>query len=256
MCCDCESDGDDVACAFFARGMITGRSEASTEWCSGELVHVTGEIAIAGGGMGKDVDDDPAATATGPGGTDGTAGGTGESLVGGVTSTLGGRRGLAAGDEIGVCCCEPLGVEEDGRAECLRAPRTGMGGASGGSGRRVGVRMRVLREGLAGDRDERLDVAQEGVGEFERPDGPSDVDSVGVGVGSGAGSGGCELVSSPPSGCCSLLLSLFSSGSQGSYTSLGTGAGANLISDGCRGPLSVGTVAVAVCPGSAGVSVS
>ena len=145
--------------------MITGRSEASTELCSGELAHVTGEMR-----RGKDVDD-PATTGPGGGAVRRTAGGTGEPLVGGVTSTLGGRRGLAVGDEIEVCF-EPLDVvEEDGCAECLRAARTGMGGASGGSGRRVGVRMRVLREGLYGDGDERLDVGGEGVGELQSPDG-------------------------------------------------------------------------------------
>ena len=174
-------------------------------------------------------------------------------LVGGVASPLSGRRGLAVGEREGgmLGVCEPLGVgvEEDGCAECLRAPRAGMGGASG---KRVGVRMRVLREGL--NECGWLDVSREGVvvgvmgaDEFERPDGPWDVDGIG-GVGSGAGgSGGRELVSSSASGCCSLL-SLFGSGSQGSYTSLGPGAGANL-SDGCRVPLSVG-------PGSAAVRVS
>lgn len=135
----CDADGD-VACVFFARGMITGRSEASTELCSGEPTHVSGEIATAGGGgrEGKDVDVDAR-----PGG---------EPLVDGVASSLGGRRGLAVGERKGgIGTCEPLGVKEDGRAGCLRAPCTGIGGASGGSGRRVGVRMRVLRDGLNED---------------------------------------------------------------------------------------------------------
>jgi hypothetical protein len=184
--------------------MITGRSEASTELCSGELAHVTGEIGRcvgvgvdAGAGVGRDSDvdvdvdvDGPATAGESGGGTVGTVGavvgGTGEPLVaaGGVASPLGGRPGLARDDEMLGVCREPLGVGvEDGRAECLRAPRAGVGGASGGSGRRTGVRMRVLREVLDGDGDEGLDVVArggvgvgegegEGVGEFERSDGP------------------------------------------------------------------------------------
>ena len=182
-------EGDPGCDALFARGMITGRSEASTEFCSEEPTHAGGEIATAGrgGGGGKEVDVDveedegvvegPTATAAAR-----LGGGMGEPLVGGVTSTLGGRRGLIAGGRGGgtLGICEPLGVgvEEDGRAECLSAPRTGMGGASGGFGRRVGVRMRVLREGL--NEGGWLDVSRKGVGvvgvmsadEFERPDGP------------------------------------------------------------------------------------
>lgn len=179
-------DGDPGCDALFARGMITGRSEASTELCSEEPTHAGGEIATAGrgGGGGKEADVDveedegvvngPTAAAARPGG------GMGEPLVGGVASPLGGRRGLAAcgrgGGTLGVC--EPLGVdiEEDSRAECLRAPRTGMGGASGGFGRRVGVRMRVLREGLNEggwlDVSRKGEVGVMGADEFERPDGP------------------------------------------------------------------------------------
>ena len=151
----CDAGGD-VACVFFARGMITGRSEASTELRSWEPVHVSREAATAGGGGGgggKDVDMNEGEDEDGPAAAAGGAvwtGGTDEPLVDGVASPLGGRRGLAVGDREGrIEVCEPLGVgvgvEVDGRAECLRAPRTGMGGASG---KRVGVRMRVLREGL------------------------------------------------------------------------------------------------------------
>ena len=150
--------------------MITGRSEASTELCSGEPVHVSREA----GGRGKDVDmdedededeDGPAAAAIAGGAV--RTGGTDEPLVDGVASPLGGRRGLAVGDrEARIEVCEPLGVgvsvEEDGRAGCPRAPRMGMGGASG---RRVGVRMRVLREGL--NEGEGLGVGED---KFECPD--------------------------------------------------------------------------------------
>jgi len=52
-------EGDPGCDACFARGMITGRSEASTELCSDEPTHAGGEIATAGrcgGGRGKEVD--------------------------------------------------------------------------------------------------------------------------------------------------------------------------------------------------------
>jgi hypothetical protein len=135
-----DPDAGDVGSAFFARGITTGRSEGSTEFRSGEPDHAGAESGIGGG---EGIVDGPA---TGAGDTTGTATGG----VPGVSGTWWWRP--AADEREGERESRgPLGVDADGRVWCPRATRRGIGGAAGGSGRRVGIRMRVLREGLGDD---------------------------------------------------------------------------------------------------------
>lgn len=140
-----DSNAGDVGSAFFARGMTTGRSEGSTDFRSGELDHARAESGIGGG---EGIVDGPA---TGAGDTAGTV--TGDALLGGVPDVSGTWWwGPAAEEREGEReTRDPLGVDADGRVWCARAMRMGIGGAAGGSGRRVGIRMRVLREGLGDD---------------------------------------------------------------------------------------------------------
>lgn len=161
--------------------------------------------------------------ATGAGDTAGSA--TGDVLLGGVPGVSGARWwDSAVGERGGVKeFRNPLGVDaDDRRVWCARAMRMGIGGAAGGSGRRVGIRMRMLREGL-GD-DVWLDVAREGVGECERPDGLRDD------PGEGAIPGGDDVATS--SSCCSAP-SLFCPGSvRNAWSNRGAPAEPKL-GDGC-----------------------
>jgi hypothetical protein len=228
----CDSDGD-VADAFFARGMITGLSEGSTELYSGELAHVRAGSGI-GGGEGdlvpvQDPDLDGPAIAE----PEATAGAD-DVLIGGVPGDVSARRGVAAGKGEGETeVRDLLGVEDDGRVECPCALRTGTGGAAGGSGRRLGVRMRMLREGL--DDDGLSDAAREGVGECERPDRLRDAVGEGARAGGCGGGGDVASASSSSSGGCSAP-SLFCSGSAGSRASRGAAAEAKLGDGCCLGP--------------------
>jgi hypothetical protein len=92
--------------------MTTGRSDASTECCSGELPHVNAEsdIGVGVGGLAEAVD----GPATGPGDNAGTC----NVLLEGISSISGSwwalvDAGIREGDiEV---CGDPLGIEADGR---------------------------------------------------------------------------------------------------------------------------------------------
>lgn len=106
------------------------------------------------------------------------------------------------------------------------------GGIDGGSGRRLGVRIRTLREGLGAAVC--LDVLPDGVGEDARSGGVW-VEEEGMGGGDGEvslGSGGGSGIGSddlPASGCCSPL-SLFRSG-----PAAPAGGGGGAVSRTCKG---------------------
>ena len=154
----CESVDRREPDAFFGRGMITGLSAGNTELRSGDLDQENRS--------GGDDDDDngSAGRMEGTGGIGGTGGSSG---VGDVLLTpeskvrLEPMDGVRAGD---VEVRGTLNVGEDGRVCSLPMPT--YAGAGGGSGRRLGVRIRTLREGL--DADVCLDVLPDGVGEGAR----------------------------------------------------------------------------------------
>ena len=206
----------------FGRGKITGLLDVgSTEWRSGELVIVTAVCEDAG----EDEDQGGFATATGGEGTS-ARGDERRLLVAGVSCTW---LELAAGE---VRMLEPLGG-------CRLAIRGGTGGLDGGSGRSLGVRMRVLREGIG--LEVGLSVSREGVGEDagmgELPDGVGEgapLDALWEGVGEDVCLGGMISASSigdgsPPPSFCSRP------GSGRSSMNWSTAAGAkNCAWDDCR----------------------
>lgn len=214
--------------------MITGRSAdvGSTELRSGDLVNMgTPEL--------EDEDEDEEDPAAG-----GTIG-TGNVFLRDATVSFA-RLEVADREREGAGeVCRRGGAGEDDRLLILLRS---MGGTDGGSGRRAGVRMRVLREGARNDL--RLDEVREGVGEGERldvlPEGVGERERLDAGVdlafasSSAAGSGGSPL--SSLSGLRSI------SGGGSSCTIRGAGTEAE-VDDGC-GVSSLSGTAVGACSSS------
>jgi len=124
-------------------------SEGSTELRSGDLDH----DSRFGGDDDDDVDD--------PDGSAETTAGTCGTGAAGSNGTPESSVRLEPMDDVRGREAELRGSGEDGRARSLSYAYAG--GTNGGSGRRLGVRIRTLREGLAAAVS--LDVLPDGVGE-------------------------------------------------------------------------------------------
>ena len=148
-----DSDVRGGAGACFGRGRITGLSEGSTELRSGDFVHES----RLGCEDDDDDDDGSAERMTGTGGTGGSNG------VGDVLLMPESCVRLEPMDDVRGRETELRGSGEVGRLWSLST----YAGGTGASGRRLGVRMRTLREGLTAA-VVCLDVLADGVGEGVR----------------------------------------------------------------------------------------